>query len=69
MSSLPEAATWERLAEFLGYTLVKVGRDDGSPAWIGTMCRPDGSLARFKLDERDMRRLVEALPRGERPRA
>jgi hypothetical protein len=56
-----ERQAWERLPAFLGYTLSHIG-SDRARTHVATMRRPDSSLAQFKLDERDLRQLVEALP-------
>jgi hypothetical protein len=41
MNETAEKASWELLADFLGYELVRIDRDDGSPTSGATM-RPSG---------------------------
>ena len=68
MSETVEGASWQLLADFLGYELVRIDGDDGSPTSGATMRRPDGSIAHFRLEERDMRTLVHSLLRPAVPR-
>jgi hypothetical protein len=63
MSETVEQESWKLLADFLGYELVRIDGDDGSPTSGVTMRRPDGSIAYFRLEERDLRTLVNSLLR------
>ena len=56
-----EARCWEQLADFLGYRMVSSGRRDGSPVWLASMLRPDGSLAQLEIEERDLRNLIDIM--------
>jgi hypothetical protein len=48
-SMTAERDAWERLADFLGYTLASAGRDVDSAASVGTIRRPDGSSRNSNL--------------------
>jgi hypothetical protein len=68
MSETVDRASWKLLADFLGYELVRIDGDDGAATSGATMRRPDGSIAYFRLEERDMRTLVNSLLRPAVPR-
>jgi hypothetical protein len=58
---------WQKLADLLGYKLVRCSQSGGSRTHTATLLRPDGTRAEFTLPERDLRRLCEALRRPWQP--
>ena len=56
-----EASLWQTLADALGYQTISTGRYPGSSGWRSTMRRPDGSMAEFAMEERELRAVDAAL--------